>query len=613
MGASRSQPVSWKLIFLTCLATALLSLLPQIHLWLVHGEGWNGAYVSSQSDEPLYSAYVNALIQGRQRKNDPYGARDDSPESPLPESIFSIQFVPAYVIALPARMLGLSSATTFILLMPLAAILTSLSVFWLLSSISGDRRLGAAGTLVVLCFGGMSATVGLFGTWIDIPFPALLFLRRYQPSVAFPLLFVFQLLLWRALTDATKRGVVFSTFIAGVTLSLLIYSYLYLWTAAAAWLVCVGILWFYFRPADRSRTLQILAIVGAVSSLAFIPYAYLLSQRAAKIGEPQILLSTHYPDLWRIPEILGAVILVWLVVGVFRKRIDRTDPRVIFAVSLALLPFIVFNQQILTGKTMQAFHFESYVVGYSTMVALLITIVVFWHPLSQRFLIWITGFSLAWGLIAVGLPARSDSVPAALERDKTVPVFMRLKELSGSDGTVGNLRYGQPVLVFSPDVSLTKWLPTWTSQGTLLDQTGVDCGTATVEERKRFFYMHLYYSRVDAELLRQALAGTLRPHDKRLTAASTVIFGHARLFPELSSVFQPIRPEEIDREVNAYHAYINSFSADEARRRPIAYSVTAAEDNFDFVNLDRWYERDNGEPWGGFTLHRLRLRANVED
>src|SRR6266536_3778256 len=93
----------WKWCALTSLALVLLSLLPQIHLWIVRGRDWNGAYVSSQGDEPLYSGYVNALIEGRTRKNDPFGGKDSSASAPLPESAFSIQLVPAYVVSSLAR------------------------------------------------------------------------------------------------------------------------------------------------------------------------------------------------------------------------------------------------------------------------------------------------------------------------------------------------------------------------------------------------------------------------------------------------------------------------------------------------------------------------------
>src|SRR2546425_4224536 len=106
MNRSPSLAAKSKYCVLASLAIMLLSLIPQIHLWIVRGRDWNGAYVSPQGDEPLYSAYLNALINGRARKNDPFGAKDDTPAAPLPESTFSIQVIPPYVISFLARTFG---------------------------------------------------------------------------------------------------------------------------------------------------------------------------------------------------------------------------------------------------------------------------------------------------------------------------------------------------------------------------------------------------------------------------------------------------------------------------------------------------------------------------
>ena len=588
----------------------LLSLVPQIHLWIVRGREWNGAYVSAFGDEPLYSGYINALIDGRARKNDPFGGKDSSATAPLPESIFSIQFVPAYMISLLARISGVSAATAFIVLAGVAALLASLSVLWLLNSVTGDHGLAAAGTLFVLCLGGFAGSYGVFGTPVDIAFPVLPFLRRYQPAATFPLFFVFQMLVWHALNGQSKRRALMSAAVAGLTLSVLIFSYLYLWTAAAAWLACIGGLWFSFRSVDRRNTLVVITTIGAITAVTLVPYVYMLSHRAAALDEQQILIPTHRPDLLHAHAILGAVILVVIVIGVLRKKIQRTEPLFIYATSLALLPFVVFNQQVLTGKTMQAFHFEAFAVNYSTLIGLLITVTLLWKPVPRRLLIWIIALSMSWGVVAVGLPSRVAFVPLAIGNDQRIPVLLRLKEFSGQDGTLAGLRTGgqAPTLVFSPSVALIELLPTRTSQGTLLDVTGVDCAGVTREERKKFFYMHLYYCNVEAETLRRALSGPPDPLHEELTSVRSVVFGHARLFPGLSSQFKPVHPEEIDQEVLAYQAYANSFSREEVLKRPIRYGVIPAEGNFDFTNLDRWYERDSGERVGDFVLYRLRLR-----
>jgi hypothetical protein len=120
--------------------------------------------------------------------------------------------------------------------------------------------------------------------------------------------------------------------------------------------------------------------------------------------------------------------------------------------------------------------------------------------------------------------------------------------------------------------------------------------------------MHLYYSKVEIEALRQVLNGTLDPSREELRSAPSVIFGHARLFPQLTSQFNPVQLDEVEREVRAYQTYANSFSREEALKRPLAYAVVPADGKFDFANLDRWYERNAGERVGDYTLYHLKLR-----
>jgi hypothetical protein len=42
--------------------------------------------------------------------------------------------------------------------------------------------------------------------------------------------------------------------------------------------------------------------------------------------------------------------------------------------------------------------------------------------------------------------------------------------------------------------------------------------------------------------------------------------------------------------------------------RPLTYAVIPADINFDFSNIDRWYERDAGERAGAYVLYRLKVR-----
>src|SRR6476620_8571750 len=157
---NHSEIRKWKWATCAAIGMTLLSLYPQVLMWSTRGREWNGSYAQLHGDEWFYSAYIQALIDGRPRRNDPYTGRDDAPGNSQPESLFSIQFVPAYLIATPARIFGASSSTAFIALGILAPLLSCLALFWLIHNLTQDHRLAAAGAIVVLCFGAFAAGEG---------------------------------------------------------------------------------------------------------------------------------------------------------------------------------------------------------------------------------------------------------------------------------------------------------------------------------------------------------------------------------------------------------------------------------------------------------------------
>jgi hypothetical protein len=247
-------------------------------------------------------------------------------------------------------------------------------------------------------------------------------------------------------------------------------------------------------------------------------------------------------------------------------------------------------------------------LNYAVLVGVVIAVALLRGPVPQRLLILVATLSLVWGAIEVGLPARLTFVPLAINNERMIPVLLRLNELSKADGTFADLRTANKPspLVFSPYIAVNSWLPTWTSQGTLLDIGGLDLGHVSPAERKEFLYMHLYYARVDGSALRKPFEGTAT--DVGLKYARAAIFGHERIIPGLNLHFEPIKQEEIEQAIREYQTYVDSFSREQAVKRPLAYAVVLAEDKFDFTNLDRWYERDNGERVGDYVLYQLKLR-----
>ncbi len=77
------KTIRWRWGLLAALAMILLSLFPQFYLWYQRGSQWNGSQAFFYTDEAAYAAYINALIDGRPRRNDPYSGRDDNPAASI--------------------------------------------------------------------------------------------------------------------------------------------------------------------------------------------------------------------------------------------------------------------------------------------------------------------------------------------------------------------------------------------------------------------------------------------------------------------------------------------------------------------------------------------------
>jgi hypothetical protein len=609
----QSQPkTEWKWGALAALAMTIIALYPQINLWMARGSAWQGSYVVSQGDESAYSGYINALIEGRPRRNDPNTGRDDAPGAPQPESLFSIQFIPAYAIALPARWLRFSASTAFIALIALAAMGASMAIFVLISSVTGDSRVGAAGAVFVLCLGTLVAMQGearalLGGAPTYSFFP---FLRRYQPALPFPLFFVFCFLVWRGLNAETLRTAMISTAAAGVVIATLVFSYFYLWTAALAWLTGCAIFWLVWQPAERKRILLVCGVVFGCAASALGPYFFLLSHRDPNMDQVQLLTLTHAPDLLRVSELISLMALIALVPGIRRGLFDNRRAA-LFVASLALMPLLVFNQQVITGRSMQPLHYELFIANYVSLLVIVMTTTVLIQnraatakKIPGRAIALAGLLALGWGFIETTGATKRD-VALAKVRDDAMPVSNRFVELAKSDGLNPRQDAVDPrAIVFSSTLPVADWLPTTAPQASLWALHMDAFPGATAAERKERFYQYMYYSGISDKDLEKAIS-------EGRFAIMAALFGVERVIPGLVPGEKPIPLDEMRSAAQAYRQYIAFYSRDRASHPTLSYVVVPTEAAPDLSNVDRWYQRDAGEKAGIFTIYRVKLREAV--
>jgi hypothetical protein len=424
------------------------------------------------------------------------------------------------------------------------------------------------------------------------------FLRLYQPAVAFPLFFVLCALVWRALNESSGSRSALNAAFAGVTLSALVFSYFFLWTAAAAWLSCIALVWTIFRRNEFKRAMMVFGIVGVIALPAIIGYFVLLSHRAATVDSAQALVLTHRPDLFRLPEIISSIALLMLAIGSWRRLFSWREPASLFAVSLALMVFVIFNQQVLTGRSLQPIHYEWFIGNYCALTALVLTASLWRRSqgsrlLTNRRLTVLAVIALAWGCGEVWLAA-SMGFYRNRANDEFRPAAMRLTSLAQGESAPG-------AAVLVSDLALADRLPTDAPQAVLwAPHMLVFPGVNQTEGRERFL-RQLYYLGYDE----QKIWAEISKADWNFYAG---LFPYERLSPVITGKSSPITPDEIRGQIKEYLNYAASFDAERAASPTLSYVVVPASEQVDFQTLDHWYQRDSGERIGNFVLYRVNLR-----
>jgi glycopeptide antibiotics resistance protein len=602
--------VKWRFGIAAALVLAICSLYPQMKMWYLRGGDWQGAYAYNDIDEVAYAAYLRALIDGRPRKNNPYTGRDETPEHPQEESLFSIQFAAPYSIAIPARILGVSVSTAMTAGGAIAAFLAGLALFWLIGRITDDSLFAMAGALIVVCGGALAAGEGAIGEVLGTGFPYPYFpgFRRYVPAVPFAVFFALCGCVWALVTNQDLKKQILFCVLASLCFAFVVFSYFYIWTMAAAWLACLALVWLIVRPEDWLRDFKGLAVLGVACLIPLGFYAYMLSKRSHTMDHVQLLVFTRKPDLWRVPELISYAVIAMLVLAVLIKAISLRDRATLFTLSLALSVIVVFNQQIITGRSLQPIHYQVFIGNYVAGLALVLTLGILWRGINQKYSslskVLLTSLALlatVWGIVECHYTVRVLD-DANIERDKGMPVARRLEELSKTDvPSPGSLR----AVVMPFNMIQGDDLPTVAPQAVLWARHQHVFAGVTWDENKERYYQYLHYMGLDEEWLETSM--------KQGDFVSMIaLFGWGRHTDRLSADAQPLTLGEIEDEARRFGEYRKKFGFQQASNPTLSYLVVPSDWQSDFTNLDVWYERDEGETHGDYILYKVKLKAPAD-
>jgi hypothetical protein len=606
IGICSIMKLKWQFGIIAGIVLMICSTYPQLKMWYVRGSDWEGSYAYNDIDEVAYAAYLNALIEGRPRRNDPFTGRDDTPEHKQEESLFSIQFAAPYTVAIPARILGVSIHTAMWVSGGLAAFIAGLALFWLIGKITNDSLYAMAGALIVICGGALFAGEGAIGEILDFSYSYPYFpgLRRYLPAMPFAAFFILCGCVWQMLTAETSRRRIIFASLSALCFAYTVFSYFYIWTTAAAWLGCLGVFWFLVRPEGWKEDLKGVGALGGACLLSLVPYAYLLSNRSHTMDEVQLLVLTRAPDLWRVPSLISYTVIVMLILGVLLKAINFRDRATLFVLTLALTVIVIFNQQVLTGRELQPIHYQVFIGNYVAGLALVLMLGILFKTLAPSKIKSAAFVTLAliasvWGLVECHYTVRVLD-EANLARDESMLVGRRLKELSKND--VPSPDSGRAVTLAMSLLEADE-LPTVAPQAVLWARHQHVFAGVTWQENKERYYQYLYYNDLDEEWLEKELK-------EGNFVAMIALFGWGRHTNRLSSQATGLTNAEIEEEARRYGEYCKNFSRTEASHPTISYLVFPTDWSPALENFKKWYDLGEPEIHGKDVLYPVKLRTN---
>jgi hypothetical protein len=593
----------WRFGIIAGIFLSIFTLYPQFKMWYLRGSDWQGHYAYNDIDEVAYSSYVKALIDGRPRRNDPYTGRDDAPGEPQPESLFSIQFAAPYAVAIPARIFGVGAPWAMTIAGAIAGFLAALAAFWVIGRITGNSLYAMMGSLFVLAGGALAAGEGAIGEIFDFSysypyFPAF---RRYIPAVPFPFFLAMIALVWLMVNTEDLRKRIFYCVLASVCFAFTNFSYFYTWTTGAAWLGCLSVVWAIARPEGFSRDFKAFLALSAGCLLSLIPYAILLSKRSHTMDDVQLLVLTHAPDFNRVPVYIGFVVLLIIIAGVLLKKITLRERETLFAVSFALVPIVVFNQQVITGRSLQPIHYQVFIGNYVAGLALIVAIGILlkksetFNKTSAKIAITLVALlAMVWGFVECHYTVRVLD-DANVERDRGFDVGQYLTDIAKQNGDT----HKTVIMPFS--MLQGDDLPTIAPQSVLWARHQHVFAGVSWQENKERYYQYIHFQGVTPEELADAMK------TKGDFVSMIALFGWGRHTDRLNSNYKPLTYGEIDNEARIYGEYIKNFNPRNSPDTLLSYVVVPNDWQVDFANIDRWYAKSIVFSSRFYTVYRVEL------
>jgi hypothetical protein len=329
----------------------------------------------------------------------------------------------------------------------------------------------------------------------------------------------------------------------------------------------------------------------------------MIAGRSPNIDAVQLLANTRSPDLDSPSMVAGLLVAAGILLLVWMRRAKLNSPATLFGLAFGLTPVLLFNQQIITGRSLQPVHYELFIANYIVLAGLAILLSLFmrdavtgrYRTWSRPVLVFIGMLATTWGVWESYGSADRNASFADL-RDTSIPAIRYIqdqeKQVSGGS---------RSAVVLATNTGTSDMIPTVASLRPLWSSHSSSVGSLDIAENKRLFHHYL----VLAGFTERDVSEALRSNAFEMTAA---LFGSERALPSLGRRTDPITEDEIEAEVQQYSDFAKNFSRSSASNPELSYVIVPANGEPDLRALDRWYQRDEGTVAGPLRVYNVTLR-----
>jgi len=248
------------------------------------------------------------------------------------------------------RVFGLDINNTFLLSRFVLTFLSFILIYAFVLVLSGDRLVAISGALALLLADSVMSYYGIVEIFKGVsPDSFLRIARPVNPAMIYILFFGFLLSFWRFYRSKSWKDGILSVILLGLNF----YNYFYSWTFIYAF---GGVLVLVLAIQRKWREVLTLSYVFLGAILTLIPYAWNL-YKASQHPSYEEASMRFGVVLTHAPLFIGFVALCALVVYVFSFPKEDKE-RYVFGLALLLTPLVTMNQQIITGKVLQAAHYH---------------------------------------------------------------------------------------------------------------------------------------------------------------------------------------------------------------------------------------------------------------